>query len=741
MSQDYTQQHRGSDEAYERYLNGMDKSMRQKVALTAAHLLGVGTVADMGMGSGGGTVALASLYPRMKVVGVDVNPEMVERARSKHVLPNLEFVPGDIATLVFARGSLEAVFDSSVLHHVTSFSGYDHEAAARALAAQVEQLAMGGSLIVRDFVAPAAGEVLLDLPLLDGDESDEPSRCSTGRLFERFAREFRPLGSEPGFPMQPVPSEGATGLREGFRRYRVEHRFAAEFLLRKDYRDDWASEVLEEYTYFTQQRFEAEYAKLGLRLLASFPIHNPWIVRHRFVDRAELRSTDGTQLEFPATNLLIVGEKVSAEDGVRFEAGPELPPGGFLREHSFVHRLSGEARDLVRRPGTSLDVIPWFEQGGSLFVLARKGHPRPILQTSDAAPAVDGGSPVGYVSEPIMAVQSDRPVALTVEDALEKAAAIRAEDIRSLVEVGRYYPSPGGLIEEVRAVHVEVTPTFHQGNVANSTGFSTGGSVRAIDARQLLRAAQVGALPDARLELNVYELLLARSQDAGPWIGDEVTVEEDGGPAGTRLSELRLAPRRSFVPAPEGSNSGFLRLCCRQFTERRADGQAGSSQPREYVLPQRLSTNTVAVALLRRSRGELLIALDEDDLPAVQCFEGSSGLWVTPAWRLPKDVTTRSLARRWIGEQLMASYGVQVRESWELGGRYHPSAGVTPEIVFPLAAAVTVTEPARRPLVWVSLAELVRNVGEFRDGHLRILALRAAHALGVLSAGASSSPR
>src|SRR5262245_19057404 len=97
MQNKYDSQHRGGDDAYERYLRGMDSSMRQKVALTAAHLPGEGTVADMGMGSGSGTLALASLYPRVRVVGVDINPEMVSRANDKPRLPNLEFRSGDIA--------------------------------------------------------------------------------------------------------------------------------------------------------------------------------------------------------------------------------------------------------------------------------------------------------------------------------------------------------------------------------------------------------------------------------------------------------------------------------------------------------------------------------------------------------------------------------------------------------------------------------------------------------------------
>lgn len=45
-SGDYRHPDRGQRDAYERYLAGMDASMRQKVALTAAHLLARGRVAD-----------------------------------------------------------------------------------------------------------------------------------------------------------------------------------------------------------------------------------------------------------------------------------------------------------------------------------------------------------------------------------------------------------------------------------------------------------------------------------------------------------------------------------------------------------------------------------------------------------------------------------------------------------------------------------------------------------------------
>lgn len=222
----YESQARDDLAAYERYLAGMDASIRQKVALTAAHLLCEGRVADMGMGSGLSSHALAALYPRLEVVGVDIDDTMVGRARAHYQAPNLSFAAGDIAGSVFPPGSLDGIFDSSVLHHVTSYGGYRHENAADALAAQVVELKDHGVLVVRDFLDPGSAPVFLDIPGDDGDDSDDPARCSTAALLERFAREFRSLAAHTGCaverlvawstcwrgPAIPARSRRATGL-------------------------------------------------------------------------------------------------------------------------------------------------------------------------------------------------------------------------------------------------------------------------------------------------------------------------------------------------------------------------------------------------------------------------------------------------------------------------------------------------------------------------------------------------
>ena len=736
---DYRRQARGDRGAYDRYLRGMDASMKQKVALTAAHLLGVGTVADMGMGSGTGSAALAALYPGLDVVGVDVSPEMTGLAQERHRAPNLAFLCADIASACFRPASLDGIFDSSVLHHVTTFTGYDHAAAWRCLGVQVEELKEGGVLIVRDFADPGPGDVLLDVRADDGDDSSEVASCSSAALLQRFAREFRPLSSAPGFPWSEVAGTPALPLPAGFRRFRLSYKHAVEFVLRKDYRRDWATEVLEEYTYFTQAQFEEAFTRLGLRLLASIPIRNPWIVRHRMEGRIAIHDLQGRRLDHPPTNFLIAGEKVAPGDGVCLrEAGApasiDSGPPSFLRMDHYRDRRTGQVRDLASRPHLTVDVLPWFVLEGDAYVLARRGYPRPILRCRPrGTSSLDGSRPAEYVTEPLTVLQRDEPLGRTVETALARAAGIGPERIRGMRPGRHYYTSPGGIEEEVRSVFVEVDPVFVERPLGPVSGFRTSGIVRAIEARQLLRAAQVGALPDSRLELNVYGLLARLGLDAGAWIGEELKLTDGPPPASVAdWNDLsRRAPRRAFARAAGERSPRFLEIHAVVFEELAADGTRVAERALEFVLPAALSYNTVAVTLLRRCAGVVYLGLDDDDLPAAQAFSGASELLVAPAWRLPRDVDGITSSRAWVRERLESEYGLTGGEVWELGGRYHPSPGLTPEVVHPLAVEVREERAGERRLLWARLEDVAAHAEEVRDGHLLTLALRAAHALGA----------
>ncbi len=710
---------RDDADAYRRYLAGMDASMRQKVALTAAHLLAVGDLADMGMGSGSGSHALAALYPGLSVVGVDLDPGMVARAAERYRLPNLRFVQGDVAAPVFPEGTLEGILDSSVLHHVTSFGGYDRDAARRALAVQARQLAPGGVLVLRDFLDPGPGVVELSVRDDDG-EGEAPATCSTACLLERFAMEFRSLSESPGFPLEPLGADGP-----GWRRYRLDRTHAVEFLLRKDYRRDWEAEVREEYTFATQETLEAWFVSLGLRLLSSTPIRNPWIVNNRFVGHARW-----TEPDWPATNVVVVGQRVRPGEGVVLRAESDAPVSGYLERSRWRHLDSGVEHDVVRRPGATLDVVPWFESGGAVHVVARRSYPRPILGDADAA--LDGRRPSTWVTEPLCVQQADRPAAQTAEELLAGFGRI-GDTLLAVEEGGRWFPSPGGLQEEVRSLRVHIEPVAVDVPLVVENGFTTAGTLRSLAAEQVLRAAQVGGLPDARLELAVYDLLAALGQSPGPWIGETLRLGEGSAP---QVGSLERPRRRRWLRA--GGESSFLLHRARRYVEHDASGEQVGERVLESVIPATRSTNTVAVAPLRRAGGRVWIGLEDDDLPVAQCFTGSSATWVVPAWRLPRDVTGLEDSRAWIRARLEERHGLVIDGAWELGGPFAPSAGVTPELVWPLAIGVADEGSGAVPLVWIPLEEAVAST-HLVDGHTRVVTRRAAHALGLLSRAAQTA--
>jgi hypothetical protein len=75
-------------------------------------------------------------------------------------------------------------------------------------------------------------------------------------------------------------------------------------------------------------------------------------------------------------------------------------------------------------------------------------------------------------------------------------------------------------------------------------------------------------------------------------------------------------------------------------------------------------------------------------------------------------------------------FGVLVLKSWELGGSYFPSPGVTPEAVFPFVVEVDHSSLESSTLHFTSLDNLVSNIELIQDAHLAVAANRLIHALG-----------
>lgn len=93
-------------------------------ALLAGPLKGLGLA--LGPGVGWETLAIARRFPDATLIGVDYDPDQVERAR-RHLterpglLPRVTFERGDATALTFAAESFDFAYALNVLHHIRNY--------------------------------------------------------------------------------------------------------------------------------------------------------------------------------------------------------------------------------------------------------------------------------------------------------------------------------------------------------------------------------------------------------------------------------------------------------------------------------------------------------------------------------------------------------------------------------------------------------------------------------------------
>jgi ubiquinone/menaquinone biosynthesis C-methylase UbiE len=120
------------------------------------------------VGTGAGTLALALAPLVREVVGVDIVPELLERARAS-APANVTFVEGDATSLPFDAGSFDLVCTRRTLHHIAR--------PERVIAELTRVTASGGLIFVDDQIAPADPLAALELDRFE--RARDPSHTRT----------------------------------------------------------------------------------------------------------------------------------------------------------------------------------------------------------------------------------------------------------------------------------------------------------------------------------------------------------------------------------------------------------------------------------------------------------------------------------------------------------------------------------------------------------------------------------
>ncbi|MFI7540811.1 class I SAM-dependent methyltransferase [Actinoplanes sp. NPDC049599] len=299
---------------YRTYVEAFADSAARKWELVERHVR-PGRIVDLGCGAGA-VLELADREPALResdLIGVEIARHLYEecvhkKAQGVFTNANVFFYRRNVlGGAIFPPRSIDTTLTFALTHEIWSY-GDRWESLRRFAQAIYDHTAPGGVWINSDVCGPDNKDrkVLLTLDDTDGANPPEPRRDLTGEVAEyvgglstrarldQFAVDFR-------FPFSYVAAGNAVELTLGA---------AMDYLTRKDYADNWLSEVQEQFCGLEYADWKSLLADVGFEVdPASATSRNDWIIDHRIAPTATLAALDGTPLEWPVTHVLLVARR------------------------------------------------------------------------------------------------------------------------------------------------------------------------------------------------------------------------------------------------------------------------------------------------------------------------------------------------------------------------------------------------------------------------------------------------
>lgn len=286
-----------------------------------------GRIVDEGCADGALLVRIAQDFPDSDLIGIEITGELLSRCHERQRAGEfggafVHFHQRNLTKPIFQAGTIHTTICNSTLHELWSYnqqsttvSIYLHE--------KFRQLAPNGRLLIRDVIGPENLEETIYLWLNDQDGSEwnpdtqdqEVSSLSTLARFFHFAQDFLPQrrqSNEGQRPIVPFQVESIAG-----KRYVVTTmRLAMEYITKKDYFDNWASEMNEEFAFWSFTDWTRVLLEQGFVVKSASHVYtNNWIVENRWRGQVEMfrrSENDLVPLPYPPTTVVLVAEKPPA---------------------------------------------------------------------------------------------------------------------------------------------------------------------------------------------------------------------------------------------------------------------------------------------------------------------------------------------------------------------------------------------------------------------------------------------
>jgi hypothetical protein len=310
---------------YNTYVREMDDIAELKYVETAPYVR-PGRIGDIGCAVGS-WIKLACRDDRHResdFYGIEVARHLFDichqrKHNGEFVNPFVFFSQRNAVTgLVFDANSMNTIHTSSLTHEIESY-GSRHEL-LQFIRNRYQELTNGGVWINRDVVGPEEKNKIIFMKLNkhDGRNDDyhesfgvrEELRdylkgLSTYGRFLRFAADFR---ANEGFRLS---FKEITITDESY--VEISLKDACEFMSRKDYIDNWQSEMHETFCFCNFKEWKQHLEESGFVVLPESKAYsNDWIVENRFKNKVELFEMTPSglkRIDYPVTNMILLAEK------------------------------------------------------------------------------------------------------------------------------------------------------------------------------------------------------------------------------------------------------------------------------------------------------------------------------------------------------------------------------------------------------------------------------------------------
>lgn len=269
---------------------------------------------DHGCSDGSILAELETLYPQMDLVGIDLSDQLLERAQARKQEQGHEYglVKTDIRRAAETLEQPDAIVSSSLCHEIYSYGSEPH--LQQYLEDSFDHLEDGGMMVIRDVIGPSQDTTWLWLNddngyRTNGAEFGRPDQqeqylddLSTLARFEQFCEDHTSIDTSEEIIQETREQDGKTYMK-------MDAEIAAEYLLTKDYTDNWDNEMQETFAFWDLETYEETLETIGFEIEDSETYTNKWIRENRFENNASIRPALDQEDTYPPTNIVIAARK------------------------------------------------------------------------------------------------------------------------------------------------------------------------------------------------------------------------------------------------------------------------------------------------------------------------------------------------------------------------------------------------------------------------------------------------